>query len=52
MNVTDTRLFAPVPFTLNVLTYNMHKGFAAGNRRFFLPQLRDALEEADVDLIF
>ncbi len=42
----------PVSFTLNVLTYNMHKGFAAGNRRFVLPQLRDALEEADVDLIF
>lgn len=52
VNVTHAGLFAPAPFTLNVLTYNMHKGFAAGNRRFVLPQLRDALEEADVDLIF
>ncbi|MGH9879723.1 MAG: endonuclease/exonuclease/phosphatase family protein, partial [Nitrososphaerales archaeon] len=37
---------------LEVLTYNIHKGFTAGNTRFVLHQIRDALEMADVDLIF
>lgn len=38
-------------FELQVLTYNMHKGFNA-NRRFVLAEIRDAFEKADVDLIF
>ncbi len=36
--------------TFTVLTYNMHKGFDMG-RRFVLPQIRDALEHADVDVV-
>jgi len=39
-------------FTLQVMTYNIHKGFSTGNARFVLHQMRDALERADVDLIF
>lgn len=39
-------------FHLQVLTYNIHKGFSMGNTRFVLHQIRDALESADVDLIF
>ncbi len=37
---------------LRVLTYNIHKGFNAGNRRFVLHQIRDALAGADADLLF
>lgn len=39
-------------FHLQVLTYNIHKGFSMGNTRFVLHQIRDALESAGVDLIF
>ena len=35
-----------------VLTYNIHKGFSSGNRRFVLHRIRDALLEADTDLVF
>ncbi|MDQ3959651.1 MAG: endonuclease/exonuclease/phosphatase family protein [Pseudomonadota bacterium] len=35
-----------------MLTYNIHKGFSMGNTRFVLHQIRDALELANVDLIF
>ena len=35
-----------------VLTYNIHKGFSAGNRRFVLHRIRDALLEVNSDLIF
>lgn len=37
---------------LRVLTYNIHKGFNVGNRRFVLHQIREALIEADADLLF
>ena len=37
---------------LRVLTYNIHKGFSVGNRHFVLRQLRDALIEADADIVF
>jgi len=38
--------------TVRVLTYNIHKGFDTGNRRFVLQQIRDALIGADADLLF
>ncbi len=38
--------------TLKVLTYNIHKGFAAGNRRFVLQQIRDSIATVDCDLVF
>lgn len=37
---------------LKVLTYNIHKGFNSGNRRFVLHQIKEALEEAGADLLF
>ncbi|GAB4254216.1 MAG: endonuclease/exonuclease/phosphatase family protein [Methylomicrobium sp.] len=37
---------------LQVLTYNIHKGFNAGNRRFVLHQMREALVAADADILF
>jgi endonuclease/exonuclease/phosphatase family metal-dependent hydrolase len=44
----------PVPalLTLRVLTVNTHKGFAAWNRRFVLPELRDAVRQVDADVVF
>jgi endonuclease/exonuclease/phosphatase family metal-dependent hydrolase len=36
---------------LQILTYNIHKGFSLGNQRFVLHQIRDALEAANVDMI-
>jgi len=35
-----------------VLTYNIHKGFSTGNFRFVLHQIREAIDTADVDLVF
>lgn len=37
---------------LRVLTYNVHKGFSAGNRHFILHQIREALYETDADILF
>jgi endonuclease/exonuclease/phosphatase family metal-dependent hydrolase len=37
---------------LQVLTYNIHKGFNTGNQRFVLHQIREALVAADADLLF
>lgn len=37
---------------LRVISYNVHKGFNPGNRSFVLHQIRDALAEADADLLF
>lgn len=40
------------PISLKVLTANIHKGFSPFNRRFVLPQLRDALHDIAPDLVF
>lgn len=37
--------------SLRILTYNLHKGFNMGNRQFILPQMRDALNKADADIM-
>jgi endonuclease/exonuclease/phosphatase family metal-dependent hydrolase len=37
---------------LTVLTYNIHKGFSPGNRRFVLHQIRTALLAVDADVLF
>jgi endonuclease/exonuclease/phosphatase family metal-dependent hydrolase len=37
---------------LRVLTYNIHKGFNPGNRRFVLHQIREALVTMDADVLF
>lgn len=38
--------------TLNVLTMNMHMGFGVFNRRFILPELRDAVRTVSADVVF
>jgi len=37
---------------LKLLSYNIHKGFSIGNRRFMLSELRDAIREVHADLVF
>jgi endonuclease/exonuclease/phosphatase family metal-dependent hydrolase len=38
--------------SIRVLTVNAHKGFTFLNRRFVLPELRDAVRAVDADLVF
>ncbi|HZF79311.1 MAG TPA: EEP domain-containing protein, partial [Rubrivivax sp.] len=38
--------------SLRILTVNTHKGFAALNRRFVLPELRDAVRQVNADIVF
>ncbi|WP_166251751.1 endonuclease/exonuclease/phosphatase family protein [Marinobacter salicampi] len=37
---------------LRILTLNTHKGLSHFNRRFLLPQLRDAVREVSADVVF
>lgn len=37
--------------TLSLLTYNIHKGFALGSRRFVLPEMQDALRQLNPDVL-
>jgi endonuclease/exonuclease/phosphatase family metal-dependent hydrolase len=37
---------------LRVLSYNIHKGFSVGNRRFILEGIRTALRELSPDVVF
>ena len=39
-------------YTINILTYNIHKGFDIYNRDFILHKIRDQLHSLDVDIIF
>jgi endonuclease/exonuclease/phosphatase family metal-dependent hydrolase len=43
---------AAAGITLRVLTLNVHKGFGLFNRRFVLPQLRDAVRAVAADVVF
>ncbi|MBI6710487.1 endonuclease/exonuclease/phosphatase family protein [Pseudomonas syringae] len=45
-----TPVFASV--SLNVLTMNMHMGFGIFNRRFILPELREAVRTVSADIVF
>ena len=47
--MSDTVANAPA---LTVMTVNIHKGFTAFNRRFILPELRDAVRKVGADLVF
>jgi endonuclease/exonuclease/phosphatase family metal-dependent hydrolase len=42
----------PAVHRLRVLTVNTHKGFTALNRRFILPELREAVRSTQADLVF
>jgi len=37
---------------LKILTYNIHKGFSPGNRRFILDKIKSSLHSVDADIIF
>jgi endonuclease/exonuclease/phosphatase family metal-dependent hydrolase len=37
---------------LTVMTVNIHKGFTTFNRRFILPELRDAVRKVGADIVF
>lgn len=37
---------------LKVLTYNIHKGFSAGNRRFILHQIKSLIRSLNSDVVF
>jgi len=37
---------------LKILTYNIHKGFTPGNRRFILHNIKSSLHSIDADIIF
>jgi endonuclease/exonuclease/phosphatase family metal-dependent hydrolase len=37
---------------LTVMTVNIHKGFTALNRKFILPELRDAVRKVGADVVF
>ncbi|MEO3989422.1 endonuclease/exonuclease/phosphatase family protein [Pseudocitrobacter cyperus] len=39
------------PFSVKILTINTHKGFTAFNRRFILPELRDAVRTVGADIV-
>jgi endonuclease/exonuclease/phosphatase family metal-dependent hydrolase len=43
---------APSPTTLKVMTVNTHKGFTALNRKFILPELREAVRTVGADVVF
>ena len=42
----------PVSDDINVLTYNIHKGYCSGNRRFVLKAMRDRIAETGADIVF
>lgn len=37
---------------MRLLTYNIHKGFSVGNRRFTLETIRHALHQIEADIVF
>jgi len=51
-NIAGRRKVAATDITLNVLTMNMHMGFGFLNRRFILPELRDAVRSVSADVVF
>ena len=42
----------PAVHSLRVLTINTHKGFTSFNRRFILPELREAVRATGADVVF
>ena len=50
--LSATPATAPAVHRIKVLTVNTHKGFTAFNRRFILPELREAVRSTGADLVF
>jgi len=40
------------PLSLKTLSYNIHKGFSMGNRRYVLGQIKKAIQSVHADLVF
>ncbi|MDH5483842.1 MAG: endonuclease/exonuclease/phosphatase family protein [Gammaproteobacteria bacterium] len=38
--------------TLKILTYNIHKGFTAANRKFILHDIKEAIRNINADIVF
>lgn len=38
--------------TIKILTYNIHKGFSVGNRRFVLHEIKESIRHIDADIVF
>lgn len=38
--------------TLKALTYNIHKGYTTGNRKFMLESMRECIAETGSDIVF
>lgn len=47
--MTESAANAPI---LTVMTVNIHKGFTVFNRKFILPELRDAVRKVGADVVF
>jgi endonuclease/exonuclease/phosphatase family metal-dependent hydrolase len=47
--MSETSASAPA---LTVMTVNIHKGFTSFNRKFILPELRDAVRKVGADIVF
>jgi endonuclease/exonuclease/phosphatase family metal-dependent hydrolase len=43
---------AAISFSVKVLTVNIHKGFTFFNRKFILPELREAVRSIGADVVF
>ena len=37
---------------IKILTYNIHKGFSTGNRRFILHEIKESLRHVNADIVF
>jgi endonuclease/exonuclease/phosphatase family metal-dependent hydrolase len=42
----------PMTAQIRVLTYNIHKGYCSGNRRFMLDTMRERIAETGADIVF
>ena len=51
-NQTSRTPVAGAPFSIKVLTVNIHKGFTFFNRKFILHELRDAVRLVGADVVF
>lgn len=50
--ITQQNFNTPAVNKVRILTLNMHKGFTFFNRRFILPELRDAVRALSTDIVF
>lgn len=50
--ITQINFAAKPTNKIRILTLNMHKGFTVFNRRFILPELREAVRTLSTDIVF